>query len=282
MIRHFLNPPNWFTSASMFCGLYSIILSTGVGEDQNLFRAAVMILFAGVFDTFDGTVARLTGTSSEFGVQLDSLADIVSFGIAPAVLLYCWGIQDLGMLGLGAAFFFMLCGTFRLARFNLETTGSKELFSRGLTITMGGGTVASVVMTHAALGFDPIRNPWNVWLMAVAIALLMVSSVPYRSIKTLRLSRGWVMSIMLIVAFALVLSLRFKWSVGYLVLFSVYAASGPIELLIRRGKVLEEAGLRPEDVVLTAEDLAELNLQELAPDEPAAELEEAPVDVRHH
>ena len=88
MLRQFLNPPNWFTAASMFCGLYSIVLATGVGGDQNFYRAGLMILFAGVFDTIDGSVARLTKTGSEFGVQLDSLVDVVSFGIAPAILLY--------------------------------------------------------------------------------------------------------------------------------------------------------------------------------------------------
>ena len=100
MIRHFLNPPNWFTSAGIFCGLYSIVLSTGVEGPPNYYHAAMMVLFASVFDMLDGRVARITGRGSDFGIQLDSLADVVSFGIAPAVLLHSWGIHSLGAWGL--------------------------------------------------------------------------------------------------------------------------------------------------------------------------------------
>src|SRR6185436_11684877 len=118
MLKHFLNPPNWFTGASLFCGMYSIVLSMGLEGEPNFYRAASMILFAAVFDLLDGRVARITKTGSAFGTQLDSLIDMVSFGIAPALLLYAWGLEALGTLGLVGAFLFALCVSFRLARFN--------------------------------------------------------------------------------------------------------------------------------------------------------------------
>ncbi|HCH64601.1 MAG TPA: CDP-diacylglycerol--serine O-phosphatidyltransferase, partial [Deltaproteobacteria bacterium] len=105
MFRQFLNPPNWFTAASMFCGMYAIVLAVGLNGDPDFYRAGLMILFAGVFDTIDGGVARLTKTGSDFGIQLDSLVDVVSFGVAPAFLLYAWGASAFGTLGLVIAFF---------------------------------------------------------------------------------------------------------------------------------------------------------------------------------
>lgn len=264
MLRHFLNPPNWFTSASMFCGLYSIVLATGIGGEQNLFRAALMIMFAGVFDTFDGTVARITKSSSRFGMELDSLADVISFGVAPALLLYSWGAHELGVWGLVGATFFMLCGTFRLARFNIETTGEKTNFSRGLTITMAGATVAAAVLWHSStLDNAQVAHPWNVFMLAMAMGLLMVSSVPYRGLKTLKLDRWGVIVAMLALGGLLTASFFFKWSLLYLVLGAVYVVSGPLELLIRRDRVLAEAGIKAEDLTITAQDLAELGLDEV-------------------
>ncbi len=280
MLRHFLNPPNWFTSASMFCGMYSIVLATGIGGEQNLFRAALMILFAGVFDTFDGTVARMTGTGSRFGMELDSLADIVSFGVAPAMLMYSWGAHELGVWGLVGATFFMLAGTFRLARFNIETTGEKTHFSRGLTVTAGGGMVAAAVMWHATqAGGEQVAQPWNVFLLSVALGMLMVSSVPYRGMKTLKLDRWGVIVAMLVLGAFLTASFFFKWSSGYVALGFLYVASGPVELLIRRDRVLAESGIKAEDLTLTAEDLKELGLDGTLEDEE--EVDESEFSRRH-
>ena len=279
MLRHFLNPPNWFTSASMFCGLYSIVLATGIGGEQNLFRAALMIMFAGVFDTFDGTVARITKTGSRFGMELDSLADVISFGVAPALLLYSWGAHELGVWGLIGATFFMLCGTFRLARFNIETTGVKETFSRGLTITMAGGTVAAFVLWHASsAGNEQVAHPWNVFFLAVAMGFLMVSSVPYRGLKSLKIDRWGVIVAMLIVAGMLTASFFFQWSLLYLLIGGTYVLSGPVELLIRRDKVLREAGIKAEDLTITAEDFAEIGLEEVMEEVLEEVREEAPVE----
>ena len=238
MIRHFLNPPNWFTSAGIFCGMYSIVLATGVEGEPNFYKAALMVLFASVFDMLDGRVARITGRGSEFGIQLDSLADVISFGIAPAVLLYSWGIHSLGAWGLVGAFAFVLCGAFRLARFNCQAdVGEKPDFSEGLTITMAGGTVAAAVMAHAASGRLGVEHPWNVWLLALILGLLMVSSVPYRTPKGMKLSRDTMIISALFWAAILLVAVRFRISTAFVVLLGSYVLSGPLEVIIRRKRI---------------------------------------------
>ncbi|HLT35730.1 MAG TPA: CDP-diacylglycerol--serine O-phosphatidyltransferase, partial [Enhygromyxa sp.] len=117
--------PNLFTLASVFCGLYSIVLTARLGEDggasdeQLLYKASLAIVFGLLFDGADGRIARLTKTQSDLGMQLDSLADVITFGVAPAMLVYRWGLLELGRFGLVVAFVFTACGALRLARFNV-------------------------------------------------------------------------------------------------------------------------------------------------------------------
>lgn len=242
MIRQFLNPPNWFTAASLFCAMYSIVLATGIGAEQDFYRAGLMIMFAGVFDTVDGGVARLTRTGSEFGVQLDSLVDVVSFCLAPGVLLYAWSTHALGTVGLAAAFFFALCGVFRLARFNCQADGTKETFSQGLTTTMGGGTVAVAVMAHAASGRGEVE-PLLVMAFALMTAVLMVSNIPYRGFKSLRISRKTVMFIAVSLAAVLVIAVRVNLSTSFLAIGLTYIAWGPAEFFVRRFVLRQDWGL---------------------------------------
>lgn len=243
MLRQFLNPPNWFTAASLFCAMYSIVLATGMSGEQDFYMAGLMIMFAGVFDTVDGGVARLTKTGSEFGVQLDSLVDVVSFCLAPGVLLYAWGTHALGWVGLAAAFFFCLCGVFRLARFNTKADGTKECFSEGLTTTMGGGTVAVAVMAHAASGRGDIE-PLLVLAFTLFTALLMVSTVPFRGFKSFRISRGTVLNFAVLLAGVLVVAVRYNLSTAFLTIGLTYIASGPVELIVRRLVMRQEWGHR--------------------------------------
>ncbi len=233
MFRQFLNPPNWFTAASMFCGMYAIALACGIDGEPNFYRAGLMILFAGVFDTIDGSVARLTRTGSEFGIQLDSLVDVVSFGIAPAFLLYGWGSQALGMAGLVAAFFYALCATFRLARFNTKADGTKSAWSEGLTVTMAGAAVASTVMAQAFT--DPTaQHPVAALFMAISLGVLMVSSIPYRGWKTLKLRRRDLMGVAITLGLTLVISVKFDISWAFFLANLVYSASGLVEAAITR------------------------------------------------
>lgn len=271
MLKHFLNPPNWFTSASMFCGLYSILLATGVAEGEpNFYRAAWMIVFGGVFDMLDGRVARLTGTGSDFGIQLDSLADVVSFGIAPAVLLYAWGLQGLGAVGLGIAFFFFLCGTFRLARFNLTADGTKSDFTEGLTITMAGGTAASLVMAHAANDLGAVEHSASVALYTVVLSVLMVSRLRFFSWSALRLRPMHLIGVALGLAVVLVVCLRFRWASAFLAIGSLYMMAGLLNNLV--------ALLRREPGAHTEDPLGLGNVSEVFEDE-ADELAEVRNDL---
>jgi len=245
-----MNPPNWFTSASLFCGMYAIILATGVEGEANFYRASLMILFAGVFDMLDGRVARMTGRGSEFGIQLDSLVDIISFGIAPSILLYAWGIHSLGTVGLVGAFVFALCGAFRLARFNCTADGTKHAHSEGLTITMAGATVAAAVMAHASSGRTMVEHPWNVWMLSMILGLLMVSRVPYRSAQSLRLSRGRMMVLALACGVVLAIAVKYRFPTAFISVLGAYVLSGPLEAIIRRRRV----ELLPDEDLIDGED----------------------------
>src|SRR5437868_9736390 len=120
--------PNLFTVSSIFCGVYSIMLSAGEATGDNFYRAAVAVFFGNFFDAFDGRVARLTKTQSDFGVELDSLADVITFGVAPAILVYKWALYGLGTTGIIISGVYASCGAIRLARFNVlaHTERSEE------------------------------------------------------------------------------------------------------------------------------------------------------------
>src|SRR5512134_155052 len=128
--------PNLFTVTSIFCGFYALTLCAGDASPQHLYQAALAVFFAAFFDAFDGRVARLTRTQSDFGVQIDSLADVISFGVAPSIMVYEWALKDLRIVfgvdvGLFVAFTFAACGAIRLARFNVLAArghGSSKYF----------------------------------------------------------------------------------------------------------------------------------------------------------
>src|SRR5437879_7555336 len=111
--------PNLFTVSSIFCGVYSIMLAAGEATGDNFYRAAVAIFFGNFFDAFDGRVARMTRTQSEFGVELDSLADVITFGVAPAILVYKWALSGMGIAGFVICSIYAASGAIRLARFNV-------------------------------------------------------------------------------------------------------------------------------------------------------------------
>lgn len=233
MLRQVLNPPNWFTSASLFCGLYAIILAGESQGDPNLlYKAGLMIFFAGLFDMLDGRVARMTGTGSAFGVQLDSLVDIISFGVAPACLVYFWGLQPTDRVGLVVAGILMLAGAFRLARYNVLSDGKAHKWSQGLTITMGGGTVSSVVMWHAGSGLGAPENPVPLLLFVLSIAFLEVSDVPYRTLKSLRLSPATLAAAVVLGGVCLAVGAVYDISTVLVPLGIAHVLSGPLEALI--------------------------------------------------
>lgn len=182
--------PNAFTLSSVFCGIYAIILASGEASSDQLFRAAIAIFFGVFFDAMDGRVARLTRTQSDFGVEMDSLADIVTFGVAPAILVYKWGLEPMGNWALFAVFLYAGCGTVRLARFNVLARRNRSLSEHfiGLPIPLAAGTIVSLVIAHHSLGSEEVVKHGSVLALVLVLSYLMVSNVRYRTFKGVRLS----------------------------------------------------------------------------------------------
>lgn len=247
MLRHFLNPPNWFTAGNLFCGFYAIVtLLEGGGDPQTVNRAGLLVLFGAVFDMLDGRVARMTKSAGRFGMELDSLADIVSFGIAPALAAWVWGVSRLGIPGLAACFFFTVCGAFRLARFNTKAEVKATPRSEGITITMAGIFLSLVIMAHAESGKETLEHPLNAVVLMVALSLLMVSRVPYRTFKTLRASPSVIAVFALMAGVAVAIGVRYNISTVFMSFTAAYVASGPIEGLFALGfRRRRRASLQP-------------------------------------
>lgn len=178
--------PNLITTAALLLGFWSIALSIG-GDFQG---AALAIVLAGVADTLDGRIARMTRSTSSFGVEYDSMSDLVSFGLAPALLFYNWTLIPLGPRGWLIAALFALCAALRLARFNVKARGTDQLHYEGLPSTFAGGFVAVMVWFVSWIGFEPPFAPalgLPITGGFAVLALLMVSPVPYPSLRMVKI-----------------------------------------------------------------------------------------------
>ena len=212
--------PSLLTVGNVFAGFAAIIAA-----DQGQFmRAAILLMLAAVLDNLDGRVARLTGTTSEFGLQFDSLADLVSFGVAPAFLVYQWGMVTLGRTGWVAAFLFLICGAMRLARFNTLPVSDKSYFI-GLPIPAAAIVVATLVFYWP----EPIQDPSlaiATLLLVLTLAGLMVSRLRYRSFKSLDAGGPW-RSFLIVGLLALLLAtVAVKPRISLLALALLYMFSG--------------------------------------------------------
>ncbi len=264
--------PNLFTVSSIFLGFYSMTLASGDATPEQLYRAALAIFFAIFFDMFDGRVARMTRTQSDFGVQLDSLADVISFGAAPALLVYKWALAPLGFLGLFLSFCFAACGALRLARFNvLAARGDKasHRFFTGLPIPLAAGALVSVVIAHYRHYQGPTEPTAQVPI-AVLVALLsflMVSTVRYRTFKDTHLSARSVATFLFVLAAAVVIGLVTRASFVLLAFAGAYILMGLVESIFFRHSVEKSAlpasvqreiesdeALEPDDDDLEAKD----------------------------
>ena len=192
--------PSMFTMGSMFCG-YACIVYAMRGEFGT---AAPFIGFAIVIDMLDGRIARMTGTTSAFGVEFDSLADIISFGVAPAILTFAWGLQPLGRLGWAAGFLFVAAAAVRLARFNIQTGSHDKRYFVGMPSPAAAGILAATVFAYPS-GFQAYVEALPVLAMIIVPALLMVSTVRFRSFKNLDLQARRKYPVLLLVALGLVL-----------------------------------------------------------------------------
>ena len=190
--------PSMFTMGSMFCG-YACIVYAMRGE---FVTAAPFIGLAIVVDMLDGRIARMTGTTSAFGVEFDSLADIISFGVAPAILTFAWGLQPLGRLGWAAGFLFVAAAAVRLARFNIQTGSHDKRYFVGMPSPAAAGVLAATVFAYPS-GLQTYLEALPVLAMIIVPALLMVSTVRFRSFKNLDLQARRKYPVLLLVALGL-------------------------------------------------------------------------------
>ncbi|MBC16511.1 CDP-diacylglycerol/serine O-phosphatidyltransferase [Pseudodesulfovibrio profundus] len=230
--------PNMLTTASLFIGFLG--LTWAIKGDYA--SCALCILSSCIFDGLDGKVARLTGTTSEFGVQLDSLADLVAFGVVPATMTYLWMLDGFGRLGLMAAFLFIACGALRLARFNVEAATSSKKHFVGLPIPAAACTLATLVlfMEYVPEQYVETVLPIGTLVLVYMLSFFMVSTVRFYSFKEFSAFKAHPFSWMVtaILVFSLVAS---RPKVLGFIIFLGYILSGPIYtifLLSRRGKRL--------------------------------------------
>jgi CDP-diacylglycerol--serine O-phosphatidyltransferase len=226
--------PNLFTTGALFCGFYAVVAAMR-GDYET---APIAILFALVLDGMDGRVARLTNTSSKFGAEYDSLADMVSFGVAPALVMFSWALGDLGKVGWSAAFIYVACAALRLARFNTQVGVGDPNYFMGLASPAAACIMACVVWVCQNQGWVGADLPAELAILVAAltavVAILMVVNVPYYSFKGIDLHGRvpFVAMFLIVLVFGLVTVDPPK----ILLLASLgYAVSGPLQLL-RRGR----------------------------------------------
>ena len=231
--------PNLFTVAGLFAGFYAIIAATKGYFDS----AAIAIFIAMLLDALDGRIARLTHSQTEFGEQMDSLSDMVCFGITPALVLYEWSLMHMGKPGWLAAFFYTVCTALRLARFNSQSQQENKRYFQGLSTPAAAGVVASMIWVCAEFQMMGRHFSFTVALIAVVLGLLKVSTIRYRSFKDLDVRGKVPFIVILIIVLGLVL-ISFDPPAVLLALFVAYVLSGADWdfMGLASGKKTKEAG----------------------------------------
>ena len=223
--------PNLFTTANLFFGFYSVLASIR-GEWDN---AAFSIFIAAFADAFDGRVARMTKAQSSFGEQYDSMADLVSFGLAPAMLFFLWALQPYGKWGSAAAFVFLLCAALRLTRFNVLKQTVEKRYFQGLPSPLAGLSIASSVLFYRELGREfgvaGVKEPFML-VIVLTTALTMISTIRYRSFKDLKFKSQKTFAWILLVSTALVVFSP-KPELTFFPLAALYIVGAPIGELVR-------------------------------------------------
>lgn len=225
--------PNLFTTGALFCGFFAIIASI-----NGRFEAAAISIFAAMlFDGLDGRIARLTNTQSKFGVEYDSLSDMVSFGVAPSLVVYNWGLFSLGKFGWAASFIFLACAALRLARFNTQAGTTDNRFFTGLASPPAAALLAGTVWFSYETGWQFEHLPLSMAVIAgiitVISGLLMIVNIPYYSFKDIDLHGRvpFVMMILVVLLFGLIMLDPPR---VLLVMALVYAFSGPVIAIVNK------------------------------------------------
>lgn len=222
--------PNLMTTGNLFCGYYAIFHSI----QGDFIKAAYWICGASIFDFLDGRLARLTRATSKFGAEYDSLSDLVSFCVAPAILLYLWALQPFGRLGWLGSFLFVTCGALRLARFNVQANIVEKNYFQGLPTPMAAGIVASAALAFQDLELEAKGNFW-ILVMTYLLGFMMVSTFKYRSFKDLDLKERLPFRF-LVISVAVLIAVLYRPEVHLFVLFSTYAVLGAVFGVLGIGK----------------------------------------------
>ena len=227
--------PSLFTTGNVFCGFYAFVAVL----NEQFYFAAWAIVAGMIFDGLDGRIARLTKTTSAFGEQYDSLADIITFGMAPAFLAYSWVLKPFGRLGWMAAFLFLLCAALRLARFNVTKPEIRSEHFVGLPSPASAVVIASIVIAFEDL-FATRMNPFIMVMVVYALAFLMVSNIKYPAFKRFDFKKRVVFSrFLFVILFIYVLATIPR--VALFILGVTYAIIGPIGLLLKNKKLEAES-----------------------------------------
>ncbi len=236
--------PNLITTAALFAGFYAIV----AGMKGDFAQAGMAIIVAQFMDGFDGRVARMTNTTSAFGVQYDSLSDMVSFGLAPSLVIFSWGLEPLGKVGWAAAFVFASCAALRLARFNTQVETVDKKYFVGLASPPAAAVLATTVWTWHDV--TPSREVSAlIALVTIGLGLLMVSNLRYTSFKDLNL-RGRVPFVVMLAALLVFVIIAIEPSSVLLMMACTYAASGPVMWLLalrKRNREKQQAPVPAEE-----------------------------------
>ena len=210
--------PNGLTLCGMFFGFYSVISAL----QGDYVRAAWAILISNVFDGLDGWVARLTNSSTKFGLELDSLSDLVAFGVAPAVLVYTWTIGPFGRIGAATAILYVACGALRLARYNIQMVSTEKLSFTGMPIPAAATVIATLVIFYHSVFDTPPEKSIPVLFLTIVLAILMISTLRFHGAKEFNMKKRkpfWMLVFFVVVIFVIVVhppSALFFFAMTYL------------------------------------------------------------------
>ncbi|NNM59561.1 MAG: CDP-diacylglycerol--serine O-phosphatidyltransferase [Legionellales bacterium] len=218
--------PNLLTITGLFAGFFSIV----AGMKGYFYMAAEAIFIAMIMDALDGRVARLTNTQSDFGMELDSLADVVSFGVAPALVMYSWSLTTLGKAGWLAAFIFAAAGALRLARFNTQAASSDKRYFQGIPIPAAAGILASIVWVWYDYTTQSKIFVITMCIITILVAALMVSNIRFHSFKDISV-RDRVPFLGVLVMVLILVCIAIDPPTMLLVIFAAYGISGPVMTL---------------------------------------------------
>ncbi|MCU7836821.1 MAG: CDP-diacylglycerol--serine O-phosphatidyltransferase [gamma proteobacterium symbiont of Taylorina sp.] len=221
--------PNLFTTGALFGGFFAVISAM-----NGQFEAAAMAIFiAMILDGLDGRVARMTHTESDFGVEYDSLSDMVSFGVAPALVMYTWSLSSLGKVGWVACFIYVVSAALRLARFNTQVGHADKRYFQGLASPIAAGFVVGFVWLCTENNYSGIQMSYLSFLLTIGSGILMVSNVKYRSFKDLDL-KNKVPFVSILIMVLIFTTIVYQPSFILFAMFALYTLSGPFGYLLRK------------------------------------------------